>query len=164
MPLLDEKLVAPAAGIGPGLRAVEDNRPVGAHRRLQPQRHGKRLAATEVAHRRLHRMIAGELERLTKVPRDNRDLCRARRRGATVNRIGEGIVGAPAIEGKGGDPSGECRGVGGGQFQGHVSLASHPRQHLRTRDPFAAVELRRRQAASFVGLLHRRLPGIIGQP
>ena len=109
-------------------------------------------------------MIAGELERLTRVPRDDRDLRRARRRSATINRVWEGVVGVPVVEGKRGNPPRQRAGVGGSQFQGHVSLAGNPRQHLRARDPLATVELRRRQAASFVGLLHRRLPGIVGQP
>ena len=164
MPFLDQKLIAPAASIGPGLRAVEDDRPVVAQRRLQPQRYGKRLAAAEVAHGRLYRMIAGELERLASVPRDNRDLRRARRRGATVNRIGKGMIGAPVVEGKRGDPPRQRSGVRGSQFSRDVSLASNPRRHLRARDPLAAIELRGRQAASFVSFLHRRLPGIVGQP
>ena len=58
-----QQFVAPAARVGPCLRAVKHHRAIEPLRRLEPQRHGEWLAAAEVADRRRHRMIAGEPDR-----------------------------------------------------------------------------------------------------
>ena len=98
MPLLNEQFVAPAGGVGPGLRAVEDHRAIKSLRCLQPQANGEGLAAAKIAHRRLHRMIAGELDRLTDMPRHKNIFCRRTGGMIAIERAGKGALGIALIE------------------------------------------------------------------
>ena len=57
---IDEQFVAPAGGVGPGLRAMEHNRSLVGLSRPDPGCHAERLAAAKVAHRRGDRVVAGQ--------------------------------------------------------------------------------------------------------
>ena len=92
---------------------MKDDRPLIATRCLEPERHGERLAPPEVAHRRLHRMVAREVHGLAGVPLDERVL--RRRTGSLVGskQAGELAVGGAFVKGVANDLARNRPGLGG---------------------------------------------------
>src|SRR5262249_27213203 len=68
--ILDQELVAPAAGVGPGHRAVDDHRAVLVIGRLDPQGQRKRLETVEVAQGERQVVLAVESQRSADSPLD----------------------------------------------------------------------------------------------
>ena len=158
-----QELVAPTARIGPCLRAVKHDRAIKPLRRLEPQRHGERLAAAEVADRRRHRMVAGEPDRPAVPAVGEQDFF-----GGLGGLFGAQLtwkraVGTAVIEGVANDLARDHApgGLEGGRQR---CRAGDPACHRGTRDRLCLTEIGRRFAARFIGFGQRCNGGVIEEP
>ena len=93
-----QKFVATTGRIGPSLRSMEHDGPLIATRCLEPGRDSEGLAPPEVAHRRLHRMVAREVHGLAGMPLHERVLRRRCRGLVGGKQAGELTVGAAFVK------------------------------------------------------------------
>ena len=157
----DEQLVAPARGVGPGLRTVKHHGPLVRRRGVHPERHRKRMAATEVAHRGLHRMVASELDRLAEPALDEQVFSRRRGRIFRAERIGEHTLVGACIEGEADDLSGNRPGRLTGKQVGHRARAGDPLSHALPHGRLMVGQLGCLFATGFVGLGQRSGRGAV---
>ena len=151
----DEQFVAPARGVGPGLRTVKHHGPLVRRRGAHPERHRERMAATEVAHRGLHRMVASELDRLAEPALDEQVFGRRRGRIFRAERIGEHALVGAFVERVADDLSGNRARRLPGETFGHRARAGDPLSHALPHGRLAISQLGRLLAACFVGLGQR---------
>ena len=105
---------------------MEDDGPLIATRCLEPGRDSEGLAPPEVAHRRLHRMVAREVHGLAGVPLDERILRRRTRGLVCGKQAGELAIGAAFVKGIANDLSRNRAGLGGRQCRWHLRLVHDP--------------------------------------
>ena len=150
-----QQFVAPAAGISPGLRAVKDHRPFIRYRSEHPERHRERMTAMEVAHPRLHRMVAGELDRLAEPALHEHVLARRRSGLLRAELIRESALIGTGVESQADDlPRNHPDLITGEEIRLRMR-AAHP---LRDRLPHRHLtigQFRRPRTAGLVGLRQR---------
>ena len=106
--VLDQELIAPAAGVRPGHRAVDDHRAVLVIRRLDPHRQRERLGSVEVAQRERDVVLAAEPQPPADLPFDDLGILR---RLARLLRIGpvDDLAALDRLEREVADQAGEDR-------------------------------------------------------